>query len=112
MYQFQVLEGLINTLLHDVPVPSPGRSVRFWCLGEAMTISMPKVPKELPLFDYDLLEFFHILGVENAVKLIVCALLEHQILVGNSKAKFESAAQLFIFQILETFRCTLATWTS
>ncbi len=77
-----------------------------------MTISMPKVPKELPLFDYDLLEFFHILGVENAVKLIVCALLEHQILVGNSKAKFESAAQLFIFQILETFRCTLATWTS
>ncbi len=79
-----MLEGLINTLLHDVPVPSPGRSVRFWCLGEAVvTISMPKVPKELPLFDYDLLEFFHILGVENAIKLIVCILLEHQILVGS-----------------------------
>ena len=67
-FDVQVLEGLINNLLHDIPLPSPGRSVRFWCLGEAISLSMPKVPHELPLFDYDLLQFFGILGVENAIK--------------------------------------------
>ena len=36
----QVLEGLINNLLHDIPLPSPGRSVRFWCLGEAVSLSI------------------------------------------------------------------------
>ena len=45
---------------------------------------MPKVPQELPLFDYDLLQFFAILGVENAIKLWVCLLLENQILVYSS----------------------------
>jgi hypothetical protein len=74
-----VLEGLIYNLLHDIPLPSPGKSVRFWCLGDAITLSMPKVPKELPLFDYNLLEFFDILGVSNAVKLFICVLLEHQV---------------------------------
>ena len=83
-FYFQVLEGLMNNLLHDIPLPSPGRSVRFWCLGEAISLSMPKVPQELPLFDYDLLQFFAILGVENAIKLWVCLLLENQILVYSS----------------------------
>ena len=78
------MEGLINNLLHDIPLPSPGRSVRFWCLGEAVSLSMPKVPQELPLFDYELLQFFAILGVENAIKLWVCLLLENQILVYSS----------------------------
>ena len=78
-FDLKVLEGLVYNLLHDIPVPSPGRSVRFWCLGDAVTVSMPRTPTELPLFDYDLLDFFDILGVENAVKLVVCALLEHQV---------------------------------
>ena len=34
--------------------------------------------------DFDLLDFLDLLGVENAVKLFVCALLEHQILVYSS----------------------------
>ena len=74
----------MNNLLHDIPLPSPGRSVRFWCLGDAISMSMPKIPQELPLFDYDLLQFFAILGVENAIKLWVCLLLENQILVYSS----------------------------
>ena len=49
------------------------------CLGESCTISLPKSPAELPLFDFDLLDFLDLLGVENAVKLFVCALLEHQV---------------------------------
>ncbi len=41
-----------------------------------------RVPKELPLFDYSLLEFFDILGVRNAIKLVICVLLEHQVRHG------------------------------
>ena len=78
-YDMQTLEGAINNVLHDVPIPSPGRGVRFWCLGDSCTISLPKSPAELPLFDFDLLDFLDLLGVENAVKLFVCALLEHQV---------------------------------
>ena len=40
-------------------------------MGEVVMLSMPKVPVELHQFDYNLLEFFDMLGVENAVKLLV-----------------------------------------
>jgi hypothetical protein len=84
-YDLSVLEGLVYNLLYDIPLPSPGRSVRFWCLGEVVMLSMPKVPQELNQLDFNLLEFFDMLGVENAVKLLVCVLLEHQILVYSSE---------------------------
>ncbi len=69
-FDINVMESLVHNLLFDIPLPSPGRSVRFWCLGEVMTLSMPKVPFELNQFDYNLLEFFDMLGVENVVKLL------------------------------------------
>ena len=97
-----MLEGLVNNLLHDIPLPSPGRSVRFWCLGEAVSLSMPKVPQELPLFDYDLLQFFAILGVENAIKLWVCLLLENQILVYSSD--FDKVYFSKILKFIETIK--------
>ena len=83
-YDIHVLESFIYNLLYDIPLPSPGRSVRFWSLGSEAFISLPKEPEELPVFDYPLLDFFDILGVENAVKLITCVLLEYQILVFSS----------------------------
>ena len=79
-FDLQVLESLVFNLLYDIPLPSPGRSVRFWCLGEIVNISMPKIPVELPQFDYNLLEIFDMLGVENVVKLIIIVLLENQVL--------------------------------
>ena len=42
---------------------------------------------ELQLFDYPLIEFFDLLGVENAIKLLTCLLLEHQILVFSSDSQ-------------------------
>ena len=50
-----------------------------------MMLSMPKIPIELPQFDYNILEFFDMLGVENVVKLLVIVLLEHQVLVYSSE---------------------------
>merc|ERR1719312_312517 len=83
-YDIHILESFIYNILYDIPVPSPGRSVRFWCLGSEASISLPKEPDELPVFNYPLLDFFDILGVENALKLLTCVLLEHQILVFSS----------------------------
>jgi len=83
-YDIHILEGFIYNLLYDIPVPSPGRSIRFWCLGNEASISLPKEPDELPVFDYPLLDFFEILGIENSLKLLTCVLLEHQILVFSS----------------------------
>merc|ERR1719312_1997656 len=83
-YDIHVLESFIYNLLYDIPLPSPGRSVRFWSLGSEAFISLPKEPDELPVFNYPLLDFFDILGVENALKLLTCVLLEHQILVFSS----------------------------
>ena len=83
-YDIHVLESFIYNLLYDIPLPSPGRSVRFWSLGSEAFISLPKEPDELPVFDYPLLDFFDILGVENALKLVTCVLLEHQVLVFSS----------------------------
>jgi len=83
-YDLQVLESFIYNLLYDIPLPSPGRSVRFWCLGGEASISRPRNPEELPTFDYPLLHFFDILGVEAALKLVLCVLLEHQVLVFSS----------------------------
>ena len=84
-FDLQVLESVVFNLLYDIPLPSPGRSVRFWCLGDIINISMPKIPVELPQFDYNLLEFFDVLGVENVVKLLIIVLLEHQVLVYSSE---------------------------
>lgn len=84
-YDLNILESLIYNLLHDIPLPSPGRSVRFWCLGEIIMLSMPKIPHEMEVFDYNFLEFFDIVGVENAVKLLMIVLLEHQVLVYSSE---------------------------
>eukprot|EP00095_Tigriopus_kingsejongensis_P007193 maker-scaffold192_size271026-snap-gene-0.15 protein:Tk07193 transcript:maker-scaffold192_size271026-snap-gene-0.15-mRNA-1 annotation:"denn domain-containing protein 5b" len=80
-FNIQVLEGLVSNLINDIPVPNNGRSVRFWCLGNKVTLSMPRLPLELPLYDFNLLDFFDMLGIENAIALFVCVLLEHQILV-------------------------------
>ena len=67
------------------PLPPPTRSVRFWCLGSEASISRPREPEELQTFDYPLLEFFDILGVEAALKLITCVLLEHQVVSDCSQ---------------------------
>ena len=83
-YDIHILESFIYNLLYDIPLPSPGRSVRFWSLGSEAFISLPREPDELPVFDYPLLDFFDILGVENSLKLITCVLLEYQILVFSS----------------------------
>ncbi|KAM9753576.1 DENN domain-containing protein 5B-like [Menidia menidia] len=74
------LESYIHNILYEVPLPPPGRSLRFHGVQGPIVCQRPG-PGELPLGDYPLGEAFSLLGVDNMVKLLTCALLETQVLL-------------------------------
>lgn len=74
------LESYIHNILYEVPLPPPGRSMRFHGVQGAIMCQRPG-PGELPMGEYPLGEAFTLLGVDNMVKLLTCALLETQILL-------------------------------
>ncbi|KAJ9601188.1 hypothetical protein L9F63_000656, partial [Diploptera punctata] len=79
------IESYVHNLLYEVPVPQPGRSVRFSCpLADSVVIQRPGSIEELPLFDFSLRELFTLLGVECVIQLFTCVLLEHQVLLCSS----------------------------
>ncbi|MEQ2172030.1 hypothetical protein GOODEAATRI_016784, partial [Goodea atripinnis] len=79
------LESYVYNILYEVPLPPPGRSLRFHGVQGPIVCQRPG-PGELPLGDYPLGEAFSLLGVNNMVKLLTCALLETQVLL-YSKGK-------------------------
>ncbi|XP_022250655.1 DENN domain-containing protein 5A-like isoform X3 [Limulus polyphemus] len=78
------LECYVYNILYEVPLPPPGRSLKFSCCGQSVMCQRPGTG-ELPLFEYSLREFFHTLGVVNAVKLFSCVLLENQVLLCSQE---------------------------
>lgn len=80
------LESYIHNILYEVPLPPPGRSLRFHGVQGPILCQRPG-PGELPLGEYPLGEAFSLLGVDNMVQLLTCALLETQILL-YSQGKF------------------------
>ncbi|XP_066992829.2 DENN domain-containing protein 5B [Anabrus simplex] len=84
------LESYVYNLLYEVPIPQPGRSVRFTCLSngdemyESIVIQRPSSIEELPVFDFRLSELFTLLGVECVIQLFTCVLLENQVLLCSS----------------------------
>uniref|UniRef100_A0A1A8PD42 DENN/MADD domain containing 5B n=2 Tax=Nothobranchius pienaari TaxID=704102 RepID=A0A1A8PD42_9TELE len=74
------LESYIYNILYEVPLPPPGRSLRFHGVHGPIVCQRPG-SGELPLGDYPLGEAFTLLGVDSMVKLLTCALLETQVLL-------------------------------
>ncbi|KAG7522364.1 DENN domain-containing protein 5B-like [Solea senegalensis] len=74
------LESYIHNILYEVPVPPPGRSLRFHGVHRPIVCQRPG-PGELPLGEYPLGEAFSLLGVDNMVQLLTCAFLETQVLL-------------------------------
>uniref|UniRef100_A0A8C5PSP8 DENN domain containing 5B n=1 Tax=Leptobrachium leishanense TaxID=445787 RepID=A0A8C5PSP8_9ANUR len=74
------LESYIHNILYEVPLPPPGRSLKFYGVYAPIVCQRP-APNELPLSDYPLREVFELLGLENLVQLFTCVLLEMQILL-------------------------------
>ncbi|CAF1388450.1 unnamed protein product [Adineta ricciae] len=82
------LEAHLYNILHELHIPSPAltHSVLKFRVGERqLTVWQPSINyDDLPLLDFNLLEFFSLLGVEGVIDLVTCALLEHQIILKSS----------------------------
>ncbi|MGH0150611.1 UNVERIFIED_CONTAM: hypothetical protein FKN15_019619 [Acipenser sinensis] len=78
------LESYIHNILYEVPLPPPGRSLKFHGVYEPIVCQRPS-PSELPLADYSLKQVFELLGVENLVQVFTCILLEMQILLYSQE---------------------------
>uniref|UniRef100_A0AAR2L8F8 UDENN domain-containing protein n=1 Tax=Pygocentrus nattereri TaxID=42514 RepID=A0AAR2L8F8_PYGNA len=74
------LESYVYNVLYEVPLPPPGRSLKFHGVYEPILCQRPG-PNELPLADFPLGEAFQLLGAENLVQLFTCILLEMQVLL-------------------------------
>ncbi|XP_071359109.1 DENN domain-containing protein 5B isoform X1 [Trachinotus anak] len=74
------LESYIYNILYEVPLPAPGRTLKFHGVYEPIVTQRPGLG-ELPLADFPLAEAFSLLGVENLVQVFTCTLLEMQILL-------------------------------
>lgn len=74
------LESYVHNILYEVPLPAPGRSLKFHCVYEPIVCQRPGVG-ELPLADFPLAQAFSLLGVDNLVQVFTCTLLEMQILL-------------------------------
>ncbi|XP_052808270.1 DENN domain-containing protein 5A-like isoform X3 [Mya arenaria] len=84
------LEAYIYNQLYDVPMPPPGRSMKFYGVTSPIFCQRPmdwndiKGTGELPLFDFSLWDLVRLLGLDHLVQLLVSVLLEHQILLFSS----------------------------
>ncbi|XP_039997339.1 DENN domain-containing protein 5B isoform X2 [Xiphias gladius] len=74
------LESYVHNILYEVPLPAPGRTLKFHGVYAPIVCQRPGLG-ELPLADFPLAEAFSLLGVENLVQVFTCTLLEMQILL-------------------------------
>jgi hypothetical protein len=77
------LESHLYNLIYDIPLPPLGSNLKFHIGCKAIHLHLPDYANanDLPLFDYDMFEFFRLLGVSNVINLYIAALLEHQVLL-------------------------------
>ncbi|XP_069132552.1 DENN domain-containing protein 5B-like isoform X3 [Argopecten irradians] len=84
------LESYIYNVLYEVPLPPPGRSLKFYGVEMPIFCQRPmdwrevKGVSELPLFDFSLWDLFRSLEVRDIIQLFTSVLLEHQILIYAS----------------------------
>ncbi|XP_054009009.1 DENN domain-containing protein 5B isoform X1 [Hylaeus anthracinus] len=85
------LESYVYNILYNVPVPLPGKSLKFFVPSDEpakspleLVIYQPTPLQELPMLDYPLKDMFTWLGAECVIQLFTCVLLENQVLLRSS----------------------------
>ncbi|XP_076294827.1 DENN domain containing pinstripe isoform X3 [Lasioglossum baleicum] len=85
------LESYVYNLLYNVPVPLPGKSLKFFVPNDEpakppleLVIHQPTPLQELPMLDYPLKDVFTWLGADCVIQLFTCVLLENQVLLRSS----------------------------
>uniref|UniRef100_A0A0K0DEU6 UDENN domain-containing protein n=1 Tax=Angiostrongylus cantonensis TaxID=6313 RepID=A0A0K0DEU6_ANGCA len=74
------LESYIYWILNEIPLPSPGTTLKVAMLNSTILVQRPGL-RELPIFDDSLGAMFQYISVEKFLRLFACFLLEHQILL-------------------------------
>lgn len=77
------LESHLYNIIYELPMPEPGKLMKFHIGCRASVTYMPDYinGNELPILDFDLFEFFQLFSVQNIISFYSAALLEHQILL-------------------------------
>ncbi|RCN35755.1 DENN domain protein [Ancylostoma caninum] len=78
------LESYIYWILNEIPLPSPGTTLKVSMLDSTILVQRPG-SRELPIFDDSLGTMFQYISVEKFLKLFTCFLLEHQILLCSKE---------------------------
>ncbi|XP_018345255.1 PREDICTED: DENN domain-containing protein 5B isoform X1 [Trachymyrmex septentrionalis] len=85
------LESYVYNLLYNVPVPLPGKSLKFFVPNDEpakspleLVIHQPSPSLELPMLDYALKDVFTWLGADCLIQLFTCVLLENQVLLRSA----------------------------
>ncbi|XP_068984608.1 DENN domain-containing protein 5B isoform X3 [Bombus flavifrons] len=85
------LESYVYNLLYNVPVPLPGKSLKFFIPNDEpakspleLVIHQPTPSQELQMLDYPLKDIFTWLGADCVIQLFTCVLLENQVLLRSS----------------------------
>ncbi|KAH0949807.1 hypothetical protein HN011_010229 [Eciton burchellii] len=85
------LESYVYSLLYNVPVPLPGKSLKFFVPDDEpakppleLVIHQPSPSLELPMLDYPLKDVFTWLGADCLIQLFTCVLLENQVLLRSA----------------------------
>ncbi|XP_011631984.1 DENN domain-containing protein 5B isoform X4 [Pogonomyrmex barbatus] len=85
------LESYVYNLLYNIPVPLPGKSLKFFIPNDEpakspleLVIHQPSPSLELPMLDYPLKDVFTWLGADCLIQLFTCVLLENQVLLRSA----------------------------
>ncbi|XP_044007841.1 DENN domain-containing protein 5B isoform X3 [Aphidius gifuensis] len=85
------LESYVYNLLYNVPIPLPGKSLKFYIPNDEpakvpleLVIYGPNLSNDLPLLDYSMKDVFTWLGPECLLQLFTCVLLENQVLLRST----------------------------
>ncbi|KAL6439866.1 hypothetical protein ACFW04_004115 [Cataglyphis niger] len=85
------LESYVYNLLYNVPIPLPGKSLKFFVPNDEpakspleLVIYQPSSLLELPMLDYPLKDVFTWLGADCLIQLFTCVLLENQVLLRSA----------------------------
>ncbi len=97
------LESYLYNVLYEVPLPAPGKSVRFSGPLGSILWRNPSL-LELPMCDFSFKKYFELLGVRNILKLLVSTLLEHQILLKSSGSNTHTLCSDFTPAVIEGLR--------
>ncbi|KFD54540.1 hypothetical protein M513_04687 [Trichuris suis] len=94
------LESYVYWMLHELPLPPPGRSLKASLVGRDIVFQYPGTD-ELPFFDYPIAEVLTQISVDSFLKVYTCILLERQVLFCSKDLQrlmlFAETFQILLF---------------